>query len=85
MIICKTHGENWRMEKLLFRVLNKVKTAMHLPCISHAIQSFAEANGFSIVRGYVGRGIRQNFQGDPYISLFCFSIQRSNILGLAWY
>jgi methionyl aminopeptidase len=35
--------------------------------VSHAIQTFVEDNGFSIVRNYVGHGIGQDLHEDPQI------------------
>lgn len=64
MIICKTHGKNRMMEKLVFQILKGAKPGKHLSNISHAIQSYVEANGFSIVREYVGRLVWKNLHGD---------------------
>lgn len=38
--------------------------------ISHAVQSYVEANGFSVVRDFVGHGIGQNMHEDPQIPNF---------------
>lgn len=38
--------------------------------ISYAIQSYVEANGFSVVRDYVGHGIGQNMHEEPQIPNF---------------
>ena len=35
--------------------------------ISHAIQTYVEANGFSVVREYVGHGVGQDLHEDPDI------------------
>ncbi|MFM1653957.1 type I methionyl aminopeptidase [Brevibacillus sp. B_LB10_24] len=35
--------------------------------ISHAIQTFAEANGFSVVRDFTGHGIGEEMHEDPYV------------------
>jgi methionyl aminopeptidase len=42
----------------------------HLSDISHAIQSNAEARGFSVVREYVGHGIGRDMHEDPQIPNF---------------
>lgn len=42
----------------------------HLSDISAAIQSFAEARGFSVVREYVGHGIGREMHEDPQIPNF---------------
>jgi len=38
--------------------------------ISHAIQSWAEAHGFSVVRDFVGHGIGRNLHEDPQLPNF---------------
>src|SRR5690606_27872954 len=38
--------------------------------ISHAIQTHVEANGFSVVREYVGHGIGSRLHEDPQIPNF---------------
>jgi len=38
--------------------------------ISHAVQSYVESNGFSVVRDYVGHGIGQNMHEEPQIPNF---------------
>ena len=38
-----------------------------LGCVSNAIQTFAESNGFSVVRDYVGHGIGIAMHEDPPI------------------
>ena len=38
--------------------------------ISHAIQTYVEKNGFSVVRDYVGHGIGENMHEDPQIPNF---------------
>ena len=38
--------------------------------ISHAIQTFVEANGFSVVRDYVGHGIGRKMHEDPQVPNF---------------
>ena len=35
--------------------------------IGHAIQTFAETNGFSVVREFCGHGIGQRFHEDPQV------------------
>lgn len=46
------------------------KTGYRLSDISHAIQSFVEKNGFSVVRDFVGHGIGQEMHEDPQIPNF---------------
>lgn len=54
-------------EQSLFRGLEEAKPGERLSNISHAIQTFVEAEGFSIVREYVGHGIGKNLHEDPQI------------------
>lgn len=42
----------------------------HLSDISHAVQSFVEANHFSVVRDFVGHGIGKSLHEDPEIPNF---------------
>lgn len=54
-------------EKSLYLGLEQVKPGERLSNISHAVQTHAEENGFSIVREYVGQGIGQDLHEDPQI------------------
>ncbi|MBO1005392.1 type I methionyl aminopeptidase [Pseudogracilibacillus auburnensis] len=54
-------------EKSLYIGLEEAKPGERLSNISHAIQTFVESHGFSIVREYVGHGIGQNLHEDPQI------------------
>jgi len=54
-------------EESLYIGLQKAKPNEHLTNISHAIQTFVESNGFSIVREYVGHGIGQNLHEEPQV------------------
>lgn len=54
-------------EESLFLGLKEVKPGERLSNISHSIQTFVEANGFSIVREYVGHGVGQDLHEDPQI------------------
>jgi methionyl aminopeptidase len=57
-------------EKSLFLGLNEAKPGERLTNISHAIQTYVETNGFSVVREYVGHGIGQELHEDPQIPHF---------------
>lgn len=46
------------------------KTSCRLSDISHAIQQYAEAHGFSVVRDYVGHGVGKNMHESPQIPNF---------------
>lgn len=43
------------------------KKGNRLSDISHAIQEYAESNGFSVVREFVGHGIGKNLHEDPEV------------------
>lgn len=50
--------------------LKYARTGYRLSDISHAIQSYVEAKGFSVVRAFVGHGIGQSMHEDPQIPNF---------------
>lgn len=54
-------------EQSLYEGIKEVKPGARLSDVSHAIQTYAEANDFSIVREYVGHGIGQDLHEDPQI------------------
>ncbi|WP_226660058.1 type I methionyl aminopeptidase [Pseudalkalibacillus hwajinpoensis] len=54
-------------EESLYKGLDEAKAGRRLSDISHAIQAYAEAEGFSIVREYVGHGVGQDLHEDPQI------------------
>ncbi|WP_227938877.1 type I methionyl aminopeptidase [Alkalihalobacillus deserti] len=54
-------------EASLFKGLEFARPGNRLSDISHAIQSYAEPFGFSIVREYVGHGVGQDLHEDPQI------------------
>jgi len=47
--------------------IEQVKPGIRLGDIGHAIQSFVEKNGFSVVREYCGHGIGRGFHEDPQV------------------
>ena len=51
----------------MWRGINMVKPGATLGDIGYAIQSFAEGQGFSVVREFCGHGIGQIFHEDPQI------------------
>jgi methionyl aminopeptidase len=57
-------------EESLYQGLNEAKPGERLSNISHAIQTYVEANGFSIVREYVGHGVGQDLHEEPHIPHF---------------
>ena len=51
----------------LFEGLKKAKAGNRLSDISHAIQTYAESFGYSIVREFVGHGLGKKLHEDPQI------------------
>ncbi|GAB7562933.1 type I methionyl aminopeptidase [Methylobacillus methanolivorans] len=47
--------------------IDQVKPGATLGDIGHAIQTYAEKNGFSVVREFCGHGIGKNFHEDPQV------------------
>jgi methionyl aminopeptidase len=54
-------------EECLERAIGQCYQGNHLGDIGHAVQSHAEAHGYSIVRDYVGHGIGRRMHEDPQI------------------
>ena len=54
-------------EECLDRAIQQCRPGNHLGDIGHAVQSHAEANGYSVVRDYVGHGIGRRMHEDPQI------------------
>lgn len=57
-------------EQSLFHGLKWAKPNQHLSDISHAIQTYVEALGYSVVREFVGHGIGQDLHEDPQVPNF---------------
>lgn len=57
-------------EKSLYAGIEKAYPGNRLSDISHAIQSFVEENGFSVVRDFVGHGIGRSLHEEPQIPNF---------------
>jgi methionyl aminopeptidase len=51
----------------MWKGIAKVKPGAHLGDIGSAIQTFAESNGFSIVREFCGHGIGARFHEEPQV------------------
>jgi methionyl aminopeptidase len=51
----------------MWRGIRVVRPGAHLGDIGHAIQSFVEANNFSVVREYCGHGIGRVYHEDPQV------------------
>ena len=54
-------------KECLYKAIDIVKPGTRLGDIGHIIQSHAEANGFSVVRDFVGHGIGKNMHEDPQV------------------
>ena len=57
-------------EEALYRGIKKAVIGNRLSDISHAIQSYVEGRGYSVVRDYVGHGIGQKMHEDPPVPHF---------------
>jgi len=57
-------------EKALHIGIGMARVGNRLHDISHAIQQWVEANGFSVVREYVGHGIGRSLHEEPQIPNF---------------
>jgi methionyl aminopeptidase len=54
-------------EASLFKGLEQARTGNRLSDIGHAVQTYVESHGFSVVREYAGHGIGQRMHEDPSI------------------
>lgn len=54
----------------LFKGLEQAKAGNRLSDISHAIQTYAEDHGYSVVREFVGHGLGKELHEDPQIPNF---------------
>ncbi|NIS61482.1 MAG: type I methionyl aminopeptidase [Proteobacteria bacterium] len=57
-------------ERALYLGIEKAKVGNRLSDISHCIQAYAEGNGFSVVRDFVGHGIGKSLHENPQIPNF---------------
>lgn len=57
-------------EESFFRGIELAKVGNSLTDISHEIQSYVEASGFSVVRDFVGHGIGKSVHEDPEVPNF---------------
>ncbi len=51
----------------LWRGIKAARAGARLGAIGHAIQSYVEAQGFSVVREYVGHGVGRQMHEDPQV------------------
>jgi len=54
----------------LFQGIAAARPGNHLSDISHAIQTYVEDRGFSVVRAYVGHGVGRHLHEDPPVPNF---------------
>ncbi|MFO8059303.1 MAG: type I methionyl aminopeptidase [Bacillota bacterium] len=54
-------------ERALMAGIEQICPGNHLSDISHAVQTYAEARGYSVVRDYAGHGIGRDMHEDPQI------------------
>lgn len=70
----KTSSEKERLlkvtEQSLYRGIAKARAGNHLHDVSHAVQEYVEAEGFSVVRDLVGHGIGKKLHEEPAIPNF---------------
>ena len=53
-----------------FEGIKFAKRGFRISDISHAVQSYVEANGFSVVRSFVGHGVGENLHEEPEVPNF---------------
>ena len=51
----------------MWRGIEEIKPGKHLGDIGHAIQSFAESHGYSVVKEFCGHGIGAKFHEEPQV------------------
>ena len=54
-------------EQSLYLAIDKARPGHRLSDVSHAVESFVQANGFSVVREFVGHGIGRTLHEEPQI------------------
>lgn len=57
-------------EESFFKGIEKARVGNRLTDISHEIQNYVEANGFSVVKEFVGHGIGRSVHEDPEVPNF---------------
>ena len=57
-------------EQALFQGINQCRVGNRVGHISHAVQTHAEARGFSVVRSMVGHGVGRDMHEDPQVPNF---------------
>ncbi|UOR13249.1 type I methionyl aminopeptidase [Halobacillus amylolyticus] len=54
----------------LYKAIEKAQIGNRIGDLGHAIQSYAEGEGYSVVRDFTGHGIGETIHEDPYIPHF---------------
>jgi methionyl aminopeptidase len=54
-------------EQSLYLAIDKARVGNRLSDVSHAVESFVRANGFSVVREFVGHGVGRTLHEEPQI------------------
>ncbi|MBI4024465.1 MAG: type I methionyl aminopeptidase [Verrucomicrobia bacterium] len=54
-------------EKSLYLAIDKARPGLRLSDVSHAVEAFVHANGFSVVREFVGHGVGRTLHEEPQI------------------
>ncbi|MGB5199082.1 MAG: type I methionyl aminopeptidase [Sedimenticolaceae bacterium] len=54
-------------QKAMWKGIELVRPGAHLGDIGHAIQTFVESSGYSVVQEYCGHGIGRGFHEDPQV------------------
>ncbi|MFD2369295.1 type I methionyl aminopeptidase [Brevibacillus sp. GCM10020057] len=57
-------------EKSLYLGIEQAVVGNRIGDISHAIQTYAQANGYSVVRDFTGHGIGKEMHEEPYVPHF---------------
>ena len=57
-------------EQSLYEGIKKAMVNNRLSDISHAVQTYAESHGFSVVQDFVGHGIGRSMHEDPQVPNF---------------
>ncbi len=57
-------------ENSLYEAIDQAKPGNRLSDVSHAVQSYVESRGFSVVRDFVGHGIGKNLHESPQVPNF---------------
>jgi methionyl aminopeptidase len=57
-------------EQSLYLAIDKARAGNRLSDVSHAVEAFVHANGFSVVREFVGHGVGRTMHEEPQIPNF---------------